>query len=67
MAKNKMKSHRGTAKRIKVTGTGKIKRWSAFTGHLAHNKSVKQRRKLRKSNLVSTGDYARIKNMILKK
>lgn len=60
----KMKTHRGLAKRVKKTGTGKLKRWSAYTGHLAHNKSVKQRRQLRKSNLVSSGDYKRIKNML---
>lgn len=60
----KMKTHRGLAKRVKKTGSGKLKRWSAYTGHLAHNKSVKQRRKLRKANLISSGDYARIKHML---
>lgn len=66
MAKIKMKTHRGLAKRVKKTGTGKLKRWCAYTGHLAHNKTVKQRRKLRKSRLVSPGDFKRIKFMLQK-
>ncbi|GBU10530.1 50S ribosomal protein L35 [Erysipelotrichaceae bacterium] len=64
MAKIKMKTHKGLAKRVKKTASGKLKRWSAFTGHLAHNKSVKQRRKLRKSGLISSGDMKRIKHML---
>ncbi|MGL5042289.1 MAG: 50S ribosomal protein L35 [Culicoidibacterales bacterium] len=64
MAKVKMKTHKGLAKRVKKTGSGKLKRWSAFTGHLAANKSVKQRRQLRKSGLISSGDMKRIKHML---
>ncbi|WP_349408103.1 50S ribosomal protein L35 [Pseudalkalibacillus sp. SCS-8] len=60
----KMKSHKGTAKRFKKTGTGKLKRAHAFTSHMFRNKSQKQKRKLRKSALVSKGDYKRIKDMI---
>lgn len=64
MAKNKMKTKRALAKRVKVTGTGKLKRTRAFTGHNAHSKTVKQRRQLRKAQLISTGDYKRIRNLI---
>jgi large subunit ribosomal protein L35 len=60
----KMKSHKGTAKRFKKTGSGKLKRSHAFTSHMFRNKSQKQKRKLRKSALVSKGDYKRIKDMI---
>lgn len=60
----KMKTHKGTAKRFKKTGTGKLKRSHAYTSHLFANKSQKQKRKLRKSAIVSTGDYKRIKHMI---
>ncbi len=60
----KMKTHKGTAKRFKKTGTGKLKRAHAFTSHMFRNKSQKQKRKLRKSALVSSGDYKRIKDMI---
>ena len=40
----KMKSSRTLAKRIKVTGTGKLKRKKAYMGHFAPNKTRKQRK-----------------------
>ncbi|TDL34352.1 50S ribosomal protein L35 [Jeotgalibacillus sp. S-D1] len=60
----KMKTHRGSAKRFKKTGSGKLKRSRAFTSHLFANKSTKAKRKLRKGSTVSAGDYKRIKHMI---
>jgi large subunit ribosomal protein L35 len=60
----KMKTHRGSAKRFKKTGSGKLKRSHAYTSHLFSNKSQKQKRKLRKAGLVSSGDYKRIRFMI---
>ena len=60
----KMKTHRGSAKRFKKTGTGKIKRHHAFTSHLFSNKSQKQKRKLRKGVVISSGDAKRIKQMV---
>jgi len=62
----KMKTHKGSQKRFKKTGTGKVKRSHAFTSHLFVNKSTKQKRKLRKDTLVSAGDYRRIKHMLPK-
>jgi large subunit ribosomal protein L35 len=60
----KMKTHRGSAKRFKKTGSGKVKRSQAYTSHLFANKEQKAKRKLRKGALVSAGDYKRIKQMI---
>ncbi|CDZ75014.1 50S ribosomal protein L35 [Peptoniphilus sp. ING2-D1G] len=60
----KMKTHRASAKRFKRTGSGKIKRFYAFKGHLTGKKTSKRKRKLRKSGIVSAGDFKRIKNMI---
>jgi large subunit ribosomal protein L35 len=60
----KMKTHRGSAKRFKRTGTGKIKRYKAYKGHLTGKKSAKRVRNLRKSTLVSKGDQKRIDSMI---
>ncbi|MDG0766507.1 50S ribosomal protein L35 [Bacillus halotolerans] len=60
----KMKTHRGSAKRFKKTGSGKLKRSHAYTSHLFANKSQKQKRKLRKSAVVSSGDFKRIKQML---
>jgi len=60
----KMKTHRGSAKRFKKTGTGKLKRSHAYRSHMFANKTQKQKRKLRKGTLVSSGDYKRIQQMI---
>lgn len=60
----KQKTHKGMAKRFKKTGSGKLKRGQAYRSHLAANKSQKQKRKLRKSALVSKGDQKRIESAI---
>jgi large subunit ribosomal protein L35 len=60
----KMKTHKGSAKRFKRTGSGRIKRSHAYTSHLFANKSQKQKRKLRKSAMVAKGDQKRIDSMI---
>lgn len=60
----KMKTHKGSAKRFKKTGSGKLKRARAFTSHMFSNKTQKQKRKLRKAAMVSSGDYKRIKEML---
>lgn len=60
----KMKTHKGSQKRFKRTASGKLKRSHAYTSHLFANKSQKQKRKLRKSALVSKGDQKRIDQMI---
>ncbi|KOO46871.1 50S ribosomal protein L35 [Priestia koreensis] len=60
----KMKTHRGAAKRFKRTGSGKLKRSHAYTSHLFANKSTKQKRKLRKASVVSTGDFKRIRHLL---
>lgn len=60
----KMKTHKGSAKRFKKTGSGQLKRSHAYTSHLFANKSQKQKRKLRKSALVSKGDFKRIRHML---
>ncbi|MGL4662948.1 MAG: 50S ribosomal protein L35 [Culicoidibacterales bacterium] len=62
----KMKSHSGLSKRVKRTGSGKLKRGQAFTGHLAQSKTQKQKRQLRKGTLVSASDMKRIKQLIQK-
>lgn len=60
----KMKTHRGSAKRFKKTGSGKLKRGHAFTSHLLESKSAKRKRDLRKGDIVSKGDQKRIKQMV---
>ena len=60
----KMKTHRGSAKRFRRTGTGKLRRFKAFKSHLTGKKSPKRIRNLRKGALVSKGDQKRIDSML---
>lgn len=61
----KLKTHRGTAKRFKVTGSGRIKRRRAFRNHILTKKSTKQKRHLRVSrNLVSKADQPGIERLL---
>ncbi len=62
----KMKSNRSLMKRIKVTGTGKIKYVHAYKGHHAPYKTPKQSRQLRRSGMLDRTDYKRIRFMIAK-
>jgi large subunit ribosomal protein L35 len=55
----KMKTHRGAAKRVKLTGSGKIKRMRANKSHILTKKTTKRKRRLRKSELVSKSDAKR--------
>ncbi len=61
----KMKSNRGAAKRFRKTATGKIKRSSAYKGHLLTKKNSSRKRKLRKSAIVAKADQRRVERMIL--
>jgi large subunit ribosomal protein L35 len=60
----KLKTHRGAAKRFKVTGTGKIKRHRAYKSHLLTGKSSKRTRNLRKSDLVSDVQHENVKKLL---
>ena len=59
----KIKTKSALKKRIKVTGTGKVKRSQAFRSHLAQNKTTKQKRQARKSELMSNADKKRFKGL----
>ena len=54
----KMKTHKGTAKRVKLTGTGKVTRRRAFGGHLLSKKSASRKRTIGSSAEV-TGKIAK--------
>ena len=60
----KQKTHSGLKKRIKITGTGKISRGHAYTGHLKTNKTHKQNKQLSKTTLVHSNDEKRINQLI---
>jgi large subunit ribosomal protein L35 len=60
----KLKSNRGAAKRLKVTGSGKLKRYKAFASHLLTGKTTKRKRNLRRSVLVDKRDLKNMKRLL---
>ena len=61
---NKIKTHRGAAKRFKLTASGKVKRGSAFRSHILNKKTTKRKRHLRKQAYCSKANAAVIKKLI---
>jgi large subunit ribosomal protein L35 len=57
----KMKTHKGTAKRFRVTGSGKIMRSKAFKSHILEKKSPKRKRGFRQETTVAKADMNVIK------
>lgn len=57
----KMRTHKGTAKRFKLTGTGKVKRGNAFKSHILEKKSPKRKRGFAAPSLVDKADVTVIK------
>ncbi|MCX8030020.1 MAG: 50S ribosomal protein L35 [Thermodesulfovibrionales bacterium] len=60
----KLKTHRGAAKRFKVTATGKIARNKAYKRHLLTGKPSKRTRALRKGALVDENQIKNIKRLL---
>jgi len=60
----KMKTHKGAAKRIKVTGSGKLMRSQAGRGHLKLAKSRKRFRTLKADAPLTKGDARNARRMI---
>ena len=60
----KMKTHRGAAKRFKVTGTGKLRRLQVNKNHILEKKPSTVTRRLKDEVVVAPGDAARIKRML---
>ena len=60
----KMKTHRGAAKRFKITGTGKIMRRKAFRSHILEKKSSVRTRRLAREAQVTGGDAKQIKKLL---
>lgn len=62
--KKKLKTHRGAAKRFKMTATGKLLRMHSGKRHLLGTKAAKRMRKLKKVTLVSPGDVPKTRQML---
>ncbi len=59
--KTKLKTHRGAAKRFKLTSTGKIMRWHSGKRHLLGTKKPRRMRKLLNKVQVSKADERNIR------
>jgi large subunit ribosomal protein L35 len=62
--KMKLKTHRGAAKRFKVTGSGKVTRHHAFARHILTSKAAGRKRRLGKSAVVSDADTPSVRKML---
>ncbi|MBE7048415.1 MAG: 50S ribosomal protein L35 [Ruminococcaceae bacterium] len=60
----KIKTHRASAKRFKVTKNGKIKMKHAFKSHILNKKSTKRKRQLRKGAYACDANAKVIKKLI---
>lgn len=60
----KLKTHKGAAKRLKRTGSGRLSRRRAYASHLLGHKRRKRKRRLRKPALVDRTDEKRLKKLL---
>ena len=60
----KMKTNRGAAKRVRRTGSGKLRRMRAYKSHILSKKSRKRKRRLRSATLVSKADERRLRRLL---
>ncbi len=60
----KMKTKRAGAKRLKATGTGKLKRNRGWKRHKLEAKPPKRKRRLGKAVLVSPADAPRLRRLV---
>jgi len=60
----KIKTHRGAAKRFKVTGSGKIVRVKAYKGHILTKKSAERKRRLGRKQEVSAADKKKVRRLL---
>lgn len=60
----KMKTHKGTAKRFRRTGTGKIMRAKAYKSHILTKKTTKRKRNLRKAAVLDATNVRQMKRCL---
>jgi large subunit ribosomal protein L35 len=60
----KMKTHSGTSKRIRTTGSGKLRRQKAGRRHLMEKKASKVTRRLEGTTEVAASDVGRLKRLL---
>jgi len=60
----KMKTHSGSGKRFRLTGTGKVMRRRANRAHYLEHKASTRTRRLRNEVVLSHGDTKKIKRLL---
>jgi large subunit ribosomal protein L35 len=59
-----MKSNRAAKKRLRVTGSGRVRRAKAGLSHMMRGKPARRRRNLRKNGMVDSVDQGRVKSLL---
>jgi large subunit ribosomal protein L35 len=60
----KQKTHKGAAKRLSVTGSGKIRRRKAWRGHNKQKKSSRRWRRVQGTTVLEGGDEKRARRLL---
>ncbi len=60
----KMKTHSGSKKRFKLTGSGKVRARHSFSSHILEKKSAKRKRRLGQPAAISEHDYKQVKTLL---
>jgi large subunit ribosomal protein L35 len=60
----KMKTKRAAAKRVKKTGSGKLRRAGGWKQHKLEHKAPGRKRRLRKGKMVAKADHKRILELV---
>jgi large subunit ribosomal protein L35 len=60
----KLKTHKGAAKRFRLTASGKVKRGHSHARHILTKKTAKRKRNLDIDVLVSDADSGPVKRML---
>ena len=60
----KLKTHKGAAKRFRITASGQVKRGHAFARHILTSKTPKRKRNLDIDVMVAEADEGLVKRML---
>jgi large subunit ribosomal protein L35 len=60
----KLKTHKGAAKRFRLTATGKVKRGHSHAQHILTSKTTKRKRHLDIDVMVADADVGLVKRML---
>jgi large subunit ribosomal protein L35 len=60
----KLKTHKGAAKRFRITAGGKVKRGHSFARHMLTRKTTKRKRQLDTDGIVAKADEKLVNKML---